>query len=77
MELTEEGIRTLKTIGRLMQSKNQPKDQIIKIQVGPGECYPEAVLRVLHGLPADRQRELDDAAIFAMEAEDAETQMAA
>ena len=76
MELTEEGIRTLKTIGRLMQSKNQPKDQIIKIQVGPGECYPEAVLRVLHGLPADRQRVLDDAAIFSMETEDSEYNMA-
>lgn len=77
MELSNQGIRTLKVIGRLMQSKSQPPEQIIKIRVEPGEKYPEAVLRVLYRLPADRQRELDDAAIFAMEAEDAETQMAA
>lgn len=77
MELSQDGIRTLKTIGRLMQSKNQLPDQIVKIQVRPGECYPEAVLRILYTLPAERQRALDDAAIFAMEAEDAETQMAA
>lgn len=73
MELSQDGIRTLKTIGRLLQSKNQLPDQIVKIQVQPGECYPEAVLRTLYGLPADRQRVLDDAAIFANETEDAES----
>lgn len=72
MELTQEGFRTLKIIGRLMQSKNQLPDQIVKIQVRPGETYPQAVLRILHGLTAARQRELDDAAIFAMETEDSE-----
>lgn len=77
MELSQDGIRTLKTIGRLMQSRNQPPDQIVKIHVSPGETYPQAVLRILHGLTAVRQRELDDAAIFIIEAEDAELKMAA
>lgn len=77
MELTNEGIRTLKIIGRLMQSKTQPPNQIIKIELKPGENYPEAVLRVLSELPAERQRALDDAAIFSMETEDSEYNMAA
>lgn len=73
MQLTEQGIRSLKTIGRLMQSRNQAPHQIVKIKVQPGESYPQAVLRILHGLPSARQRELDDAAIFAIETEDAES----
>lgn len=72
MELSQDGIRTLKTIGRLMQSRNQAPHQIVKIKVQPGESYPQAVLRILHGLPPARQRELDDAAIFVTETEDSE-----
>lgn len=67
MELSKQAVEWLLAAGRIIQSRHQGNPYRKRIEVKPGEKYPEAVIRVLAQMDGDDQIRLYELVDFAVE----------